>query len=160
MVAGTAAAIVPAVVDMHEIVAFLLVLSVSGAASVASCLATPPESMDLLKQFYTTIRPWGFWGPVLRQCQAKNADFLRNRGFWYDAFNVLIGVVWQIAMVAMLMYVVIQQYSRMFVCLAVFAGTSIVLKFTWYDRLGPGEMYLAAQPCPRDTPLSAGVEND
>jgi hypothetical protein len=23
--------------------------------------------------------------------------------------------------------------------------TSIVLKFTWYDRLGPGEMYLASQ---------------
>jgi hypothetical protein len=24
----------------------------------------------------------------------------------------------------------------------VFAVTSLSLKFTWYDRLGPGEMYL------------------
>ena len=58
------------------------------------------------------------------------------------AFNILVGMVWQIAMVAMLMYLVIQQYTRMFICLAVFVATSAILKFTWYDRLGPGEMYL------------------
>ncbi len=149
MVAGTAAAILPAVVDVHEIVAFVLVLSVSGAASVAACLATPPESMDLLEQFYTTVRPWGFWGPVLRRCQAKNAKFQKNGNFGYDAFNLLIGIIWQIAMVAMLMYLVIQNFSRMAACLAVFAATSVVLKFTWYDRLGPGEMYLDEEPNPR-----------
>jgi predicted GH43/DUF377 family glycosyl hydrolase len=39
-------------------------------------------------------------------------------------------------------YLVIQKFSHMLVCLAVFVSTSVVLKFTWYDRLGPGEMYL------------------
>ncbi|MGO9108140.1 MAG: sodium:solute symporter family protein [Thermoguttaceae bacterium] len=142
MVAGTAAAIVPAVIGMNEIVAFVLVLSVSGAASAATCLATPPENMDLLKRFYTTVRPWGFWGPVLRQCRAKNAGFQKNGNFWFDAFNLFIGIVWQIALVAMLMYLVIQQIAPTLASLAVFAATSIVLKFTWYNRLGPGEMYL------------------
>jgi Na+/proline symporter len=142
MVAGTAAAIVPAVINMNEIAAFVLVLSVSGAASVATCLATPAENMDLLKHFYTTIRPWGMWGPVFRQCRAKNANFQKNTSFWIDAFNLLVGIIWQIAMVAMLMYLVIQQVAAMLACLAVFVTTSVVLKFTWYDRLGPGEMYL------------------
>ncbi len=32
----------------------------------------------------------------------------------------------------------------MAICLGVFVATSIVLKFTWYDRLGPGEMYMTA----------------
>ena len=78
MVAGTAAAIVPALIDMNEIVAFLLVLSISGLASVVACLVTPPESMDLLKQFYTSIRPWGYWGPVYRQCRLGDAGFRRT----------------------------------------------------------------------------------
>jgi Na+/proline symporter len=146
MVAGTAAALLPAVFTMNEMVAFLLVLSISGAASVVVCLATPPESMELLERFYTTVRPWGFWGPVLRQCRVKNADFRKNGDFWRDALNVLIGMVWQIAMVAMLMYLVIQKFHHMLACLAVFAVTSVLLKFTWYDRLGPGEMYLDEEP--------------
>jgi hypothetical protein len=121
---------------------FLLVFSISSVASIAVCLATPAESMDLLQQFYTTVRPWGFWGPVCRQCRAKNPAFRKNQDFWRDVFNLFIGMVWQIAMVAMLMYTVIQQFTRALICLAVFAATSLVLKFTWYDRLGPGEMYL------------------
>ena len=148
MVAGTAAAIVLAAISLskeikiNDIDAFMLVLSTSGLASVVVCLATPPESMDLLKQFYTTIRPWGFWGPVFRQCRAKNTRFQKNDRFWYDVFNVVVGMVWEIALVAMTMYLVIQKFSHMLVSLAVFAATSVILKFTWYDRLGPGEMYL------------------
>ena len=39
-------------------------------------------------------------------------------------------------------YLVIQHWPEMGMSLGVFAVTSLVLKFTWYDRLGPGEMYL------------------
>ncbi len=28
----------------------------------------------------------------------------------------------------------------------IFAATSIILKFSWYDKLGPGEMYLPDAP--------------
>jgi len=47
--------------------------------------------------------------------------------------------------VALPIYLVIQQWGRMWLCLAVFAVTSVILKFTWYDRLGRGEMYLSAE---------------
>jgi hypothetical protein len=33
--------------------------------------------------------------------------------------------------------------------LVVFAAMSVVLKFTWYDKLGPGEMYLTDDNAPR-----------
>ncbi len=132
MIAGTAASLLPmSYLSAHLLPAgiptvvfsFVLVFSISSMASIVVCLATPAESMDLLKHFYTTIRPWGFWGPVLRQCRAEMPAFEKNRSFWYDAFNVLVGIVWEIAMVAMLMYLVIQQYTRMFLCLAVFVVT-------------------------------------
>jgi hypothetical protein len=57
-------------------------------------------------------------------------------------FNLAVSLVWQTAMVALPIYLVIQQWHKMLVCLGVFAVTSVVLKFTWYDRLGPGEMYI------------------
>ncbi len=45
-------------------------------------------------------------------------------------------------MVALPIYVVIQQWNRAAIALAAFAATSIVLKFTWYDHLGHGEGYM------------------
>jgi hypothetical protein len=43
----------------------------------------------------------------------------------------------------------------MLISLAVFAVTSLILKFTWYDHLGPGEMYL---PDADPVPSSAAVK--
>ena len=59
-----------------------------------------------------------------------------------------------------LMCLVIQQYGRMAAWLAVFVATSVVLKFTWYDRLGPGEMYLvppAGEPAKNESEAAIGA---
>lgn len=142
MVAGTLAAILKVFIPMHPIAAFMLILAISGIASVIGCLAAPPEDEALLKQFYTTIRPWGFWGPILRKCQAENPRFQPNKDFARDWFNIFVGLAWQIAFVAIPMYMVIHQFERMWIAVGVFAVTSLILKFTWYDKLGPGEMYM------------------
>ena len=42
-------------------------------------------------------------------------------------------------MVAMPIFLVIQQPRKMWLCAAVFAVTSAILKFTWYDNLEPAE---------------------
>lgn len=144
MVVGTAAALaiprfVPAV---HPIWLALGVLATSGAGSVLACLATRPEPDDVLERFYRTVRPWGFWGPILRRCRATNAEFRENRDFPRDAFNVAVGIVWEVGMVALPIYVVIRHWGKALAALAVFVVTSAILKLTWYDRLGPGEMYM------------------
>jgi len=120
----------------------MLILAVSFAASILVCLLTAPEGDDVLKSFYRTVRPWGWWGPIYAKCRAENPAFMPNREFRRDAFNIAVGLVWQTSMVALPIYLVIQQYGRMGLSLAVFVATSVILKFTWYDRLGPGEMYL------------------
>jgi hypothetical protein len=72
-------------------------------------------------------------------------------------FNITIGLVWQTSLVTSPIYLVIQHWKEMWVSLAVCAVTSLILKFSWYDKLGPGEMYLAddsmavrAQPATSD----------
>ena len=77
MVAGTAAAILKIYVDVHPVIAFLLILAVSFAASVVACLLTRPEEAEILKSFYRNVRPWGFWEPIYRLCRAEDP---RSRG--------------------------------------------------------------------------------
>jgi hypothetical protein len=57
-------------------------------------------------------------------------------------FNIATGLVWQTSLVTTPIYLVLQHWREMWISLAVCAVTSLILKFTWYDKLGPGEMYL------------------
>ena len=141
MVAGTAAAVLKVFVTMHPVFAFLLILLISFAASVLVCLITEPESDDVLKTFYKNVRPWGWWGPVYRKCLAEDPEFQPNRDFQRDMLNIAVGLVWQTSLVTAPIYLAIQHWKEMWISLAVCAVTSVFLKFAWYDRLGPGQMY-------------------
>jgi hypothetical protein len=142
MVAGTAAAILKVFLSLHPVLAFLLILAISFAASIVVCLATRPESDAVLMSFYRNVRPWGFWEPVFRKCRAADPTFQKNQDFSRDMWNLSVGMVWQTSLVTAPIYLAIQHWQEMWISAAVFAVTSVILKFTWYDRLGPGEMYL------------------
>jgi Na+/proline symporter len=118
---------------------FPTIMVLSAIASVGVCLATRPEKDEVLKSFYRTVRPWGFWRPIYEKCRVEDPSILPNRDFWRDWFNIVVGLVWEISMVAMPIFLVIQQPRKMWTCLVVFVITSAILKFTWYDKLEPVE---------------------
>ena len=144
MVAGTVAALVLPGFFPHlpEVFTFLSILAISTVASVGVCLATPPESDEVLTGFYRNVRPWGAWGPVLRRCQETSPAFRPNEDFPRDAFNLAVGLVWQTSLVAAPIYFVIQHWRELGISLAVVVATSVILKFSWYDHLGAGDGYL------------------
>lgn len=111
-----------------------LFLACLGVAIGGSCL-TKPTDMETLKTFYRKTRPWGFWGPVLKACRDEDGVTEPNRDFGRDMFNLLIGIVWQTAMTASAVFLVIQAYDRFAVCVAVTLTCSVILKFTWWDHL-------------------------
>jgi len=51
-----------------------------------------------------------------------------------------VGIVWQVALVALPLYIVIQEFDRAGLALAVILGTSAILKFTWFDHLTEREV--------------------
>ena len=148
MVAGTAAAVLKLAVNIHPVFGFLLILAISTAASVLVCLWTRPEEDAVLKSFYRAVRPWGFWEPIYQLCRAEDPAFQRNHDFRRDTFNIALGLVWQTSLVTGPIYLAIQHWREMWVSGAVFAVTSLILKFSWYDHLGPGQMYLVEQRQP------------
>ena len=148
MVAGTLAAILKIFVPLHDVPAFLLILAISFAASILVCLLTAPEPDEVLKGFYRNVRPWGCWGPICEKCRQDDPALEPNQDFGRDMFNIVIGMIWQTSLVTTPIYLVLQHWSDVWISLGVCAVTSVILKFTWYDHLGPGEMYLTPDGMP------------
>lgn len=130
--------------------AFPLLLALSLVGCLAGTLLTAPEDPEVLKSFYRRVRPWGFWGPVLRQVLQEDPSFQPNRDCPRDLFNVVVGIAWQTALVALPIYLVIRNSSATLVALAAVAVTSVILKFTWYDHLHEveGPAAVEAEPLP------------
>ena len=141
-------ALVPLVQRLHDqysintevAIAFPVVLAISLIGCLLGTLLTRPEDDAVLKDFYRRVRPWGFWGPILKKVLAEDPAFLKNRDFPRDMFNIAIGIVWQIALVALPLYIVTQEFDRAAITLAVILGTSAILKFTWFDHLTEREV--------------------
>jgi Na+/proline symporter len=127
-------------INLNVSIIFPLVLVVSIIGCFAGTLFTKPDDEEVLKDFYRCVRPWGFWGPVLKKVLAEDPSFKRNRDFPRDMFNIAIGIIWQVSLVTLPLYVVIQEYQRAAIALSVILGTSAILKFTWYDHLAVREI--------------------
>ncbi len=137
MVAGVAAAIVvPHLpMELRPLQAFPIIMGISTLASIIVCLLTRPESDAVLIDFYRNVRPWGFWRPVYRKLVALQPNARPNRHFKRDAFNVAVGIVWQMTLITIPICLVIRQMRTLWISLAILAVTSVIMKFTWYDKL-------------------------
>ncbi len=111
----------------------LLVISVIGC--VAGTLLTKPEDEKILKSFYKTVNPWGCWGPIRAKVIAEDPAFLPNRNATRDLSNVAVGIVWQLCLVTLPIYIVLRQWNWAGGILLVLVATSLFIKSSWYDRL-------------------------
>jgi SSS family solute:Na+ symporter len=114
---------------------FPIIFSFSLLGSFMGTLITVPTNMDTLKSFYKNVHPWGFWEPVCKELQKEDPSFKKNDEFWKDMGNSLIGIVWQSSMIVLPIYFIVRDYPKAIISLLVFLITSIILKYTWLDRV-------------------------
>jgi SSS family solute:Na+ symporter len=127
-------------INMEVVFIFPLVVGISFIFCLLGTLLTKPEDDAVLMDFYRRVRPWGFWGPILKKVLAEDPTFKRNKDFFRDMFNIAVGIVWQIALVALPLYIVIREFTRAALAAAIILLTSAILKFTWYDHLSVREV--------------------
>lgn len=137
MLAGLVAStfIPPLFPETSAIYIFPLILFASFSGCFLGTYLYPPDNMTVLKEFYKQTRPWGFWKPVIEKIRDEDPTFEHNKDFKRDSINVVIGIVWQMTLVIMPVYLVIGYYKNLLLSLAVFLITSYVLKRNWYDQL-------------------------
>ncbi|PCE63624.1 sodium:solute symporter family protein [Sediminicola luteus] len=119
---------------IHAIYLFPIIFGVSMLGSILGTYLSKPTDMGVLKEFYGSVRPWGFWKPVAQALRAENPDFTENKGFWNDMMNCGIGMIWQSSMIVLPIYLLIRDYPKMWISLTVFLITTIILKYTWLDK--------------------------
>jgi len=127
-------------INMEVVVIFPMVVGISLIGCLLGTLLTKAEDDAVLMDFYRRVRPWGFWDPVLRKVLAEDPSFKRNKDFFRDMFNIVVGIVWQVSLVALPLYIVIREWDRVAMAAGSIAVTSLILKFTWFDHLTEREV--------------------
>jgi Na+/proline symporter len=114
---------------------FPIILLVSTIGCVAGSLFTDPDDEEVLKKFYLSVRPWGFWHPIYEKVKAEQPNFKKNKNFKRDMMNCVVGIAWQMSMVVMPIYLVIREYVSLSIAVCIFVTTTILLKVFWYNKL-------------------------
>lgn len=111
----------------------LFVLSIAGC--IIGTYTAPPTDREVLKKFYSTVRPWGFWKPVHEEVMAENPSFEPNKRFKLDMFNVVLGIIAQCCLTILPMYVVLWLKLPLLVTIAILLVIVFILKRTWWNKL-------------------------
>lgn len=125
---------------------FPLTFAVSLGGCIAGTYAAPPTDETVLKSFYRTVRPWGFWGPVHNKVMQEDPSFERNKNFKRNMFNVAVGIIWQTCLTVLPIYIVIREQLNGVTTAVILLITTLVLKKNWYDRLDEEDVIVPALP--------------
>ena len=123
------------VADLHPLYFFPFILIISLFGAIAGTYSGPPTNEQVLKDFYKNVRPWGFWKPIHDKVIAEDSGFAKNTNFGRDMFNVVIGIIWQTALVVLPIYLVLMDFLPLFITIIITIITTMVLKKTWFDKL-------------------------
>ncbi len=141
MLAGILPAIALAVLKSTGIITGLdlyywpIIFLVSLAGCFIGTYSAPPTDMATLKSFYKTVRPWGFWKPVHDSVMAEDPMFLPNKRFKLDMLNVVLGIVAQLCLTILPMYVVLWMKLPLLLTVLLLGGIVWILKKTWWNKL-------------------------
>jgi len=137
MVSGIAAALAVPVffTKLSALQGFPIILAISVLGSVLGSMLTKPDDEEVLKKFYIQVRPWGFWKTIHDKVMIENPNFIKNNNFYRDMSNIVIGIIWQTALVATPIYFVIKEKASIISGVLVIIITSLILKKNWFDKL-------------------------
>ncbi|PTS98190.1 sodium:solute symporter [Pedobacter sp. HMWF019] len=111
----------------------LFILSMAGC--ILGTYAAEPTEITVLKSFYTTVRPWGFWKPVNDLVLADDPLFQPNKNFKLNMFNVVLGIIAQLCLTILPMYLIMMQKLPLVITVLILAVIITILKKTWWNKL-------------------------
>ncbi|GMN10344.1 Na+:solute symporter [Croceitalea sp. MTPC9] len=121
--------------DYVDIFVFPLIFVFAFIGCIIGTFLEPLPNREQVKQFYKQTKPWGFWGPIKKEVMDEDSSFVPNMDFKRDTFNIIIGIIWQMAQVVIPMYFMLRQNTQMVIWSGVLILTSVLLKKYWWDNL-------------------------
>ena len=121
--------------DINALYTFPVIFAVSAVGCFAGTFLSQAEDDAVLKKFYKTVNPWGFWGPIREKVMQDDPSFVPNPNFVRDMTNVAVGMVWQLCLVSLPIFIVLRNWSWAIRIAVLLAATVVFLKFNWFDKL-------------------------
>jgi SSS family solute:Na+ symporter len=121
--------------DYVDIFVFPIIFIFSFVGCILGTYLEPLPNKEKVKKFYKLTRPWGFWGPIKEEVMTEDPNFIPNKDFKRDSFNIIVGIIWQMAQVVIPIYFMLRNDSEMIVWSAILIFTSYLLKKYWWDKL-------------------------
>ena len=113
----------------------LLMVSVSFTGVVVGSLLTRATPKDVLRHFYRTTRPLGFWRPMRRELKPETLKVI-DRELRHDVSAIPFGMVYQVALFLLPMQLVIHAYGSALRTLPLFLIGIAGLYWFWFRHLG------------------------
>ena len=136
MMSGIAAALIfPYVFDGLPLYNWPLLFLISLAGCFIGTYTAPPTDAAVLKDFYTTVKPWGFWKPIREKVMAEDPSFIPNKRFALDMFNVVLGIIAQLCLTILPMYLVLWMKFPLLITAGILFVIMLILKKTWWNKL-------------------------
>jgi solute:Na+ symporter, SSS family len=127
--------VLPGTLDLYY---FPVLLAISLLGCVLGTYSRPPTEPEVLKAFYRSVRPWGFWKPIHREVVAEQPYVQKNTDFRRDMYNVLLGIAAQTTLIIIPIYLVFRQVLPMVVAVGILAILLLLLKRSWWNNLNEG----------------------
>ncbi|WP_318310197.1 sodium:solute symporter family protein [Flagellimonas crocea] len=138
---GMVAGMVPALIlpyvftETLDLYYFPILLITSMAGCVIGTYSAPPTEENVLRSFYTDVRPWGFWKPIREKIWKDNPGLKKNSHFKRDMFNVFTGITAQTVLVMLPMYMIFRKSTPVLILSGILILCILLLKKFWWDTL-------------------------
>ena len=121
--------------DIVDIYVFPIIFLFAFIGCIIGTYAFPLDNLDEIKRFYKKTKPWGFWGPIKKEVMAEDPEWIPNKDLRRDAFNIVTGIIWQLAQTLIPIYLMIRKNYHLLVWVIILILTTYLLKRFWWDRL-------------------------
>jgi SSS family solute:Na+ symporter len=120
---------------LHASASLAIDVGLSLAATLVAAALTRPADMEVLVRFYAKVRPFGFWGPVRRECVRRGLVPARDKMPKIDMLNGLITAAFQFSLAILPFYLFLRNWKQLGLWGGAAAGIAVLLYFTWYKNL-------------------------
>jgi SSS family solute:Na+ symporter len=120
--------------NLPEYSIFIFVVVVSTIGTIIGVYAGKPTDKDVLLNFYKKTRPFGFWGPVRKECDSAlllEIDKENHR----DLLLLLPACLWQVTLFWLMTAFVAKKWQSVGISLVIIAALSYLLYCYWYKGL-------------------------
>ena len=120
--------------QVQEYVAFSMVAGCSLLATLLVTLMTQPTEMNVLREFYSRTRPFGFWKPIRRHYPDGSLSRV-NKENRRDILATFFAVPWQLVLFLSTMMIVLKRWDLVQILLIALILLSAGLYFFWFRHL-------------------------